>query len=428
MFKPRSKDEILQQRFFIGFQDAFVGPPQSSRKFVNLDSVAVNDFDKLDELSYKDLHSFVVEYRGRSEVFTPENEWYRFELASVTSRSNARIIPLLPDGYGEPLAVYLSGAERLPPLQSASAKGNPHRQPSQRFDLGGITRGMRLSSLSGHGRLALAQQENIQPIKTTVVVHDVGQASCVSILQRPPSGELTAYLKVTLNGRSYVDFEKVMLDCGLPLYFNWERDRRRKYGIAAQPVDGTLIVLSHWDMDHYELGRRNLDRSNMWLAPTQVVGPTSWRIANHLSEQERIAFVEPNFELHLDTISLWRGPVSAKLNDSGILVAVAGASVGDNGRMETRRFLYPADCPLSCMDLAQAPALGSGEEIHLVVSHHGSEPWNHRLTGHPGNAVISSGWRNYYKHPDPQAVRTYQAARFTVSDTRLMQKDISIEL
>jgi hypothetical protein len=429
MFQPKSKEEILKHRYFIGFQDAFVGPPRSSRKFINLDAVAIDDFNRLDGgSSYKDLHTFVVEYRGRSEVFDPEVAWYRFELAPVTARSNARIIRLLPDGYDEPLEVHLSRAEKLPAPQSVSAKATIHRHPSGRFNLEEI-RAPWFGEISGHERLRLLKSVNqqIEQIETTVVVHDIGQASCVSIVQRPPDGKFRSYLEATWNNQEYA-FEKVMLDCGFPLYFNWERDGLRKYDIGARPIEDALIILSHWDMDHYELGRRNLDRRNFWLAPTQVVGPTSWRIASHLAEQSRIAFVKPNFGLHLDRISIWRGPASPKLNDSGIFVALATTGTDGNGRTASRRFLYPADCALSCMTLPQAPKIGSHEEIHVAVSHHGSEPWDNRLPGHPGKAVISSGWRNRYKHPIAESVQTYADARFLVQDTRLVRKDIPIAL
>lgn len=103
---------------------------------------------------------------------------------------------------------------------------------------------------------------------------------------------------------------------------------------------------------------------------------------------------------------------SAHGNDLSCVVLVSGRG---------GRLLLTGDIS-SNIEPAVAQAVGMGAPLALVVPHHGSrtssgETFLDALA--PTLAVVSTGWRNHFHHPDPRIVARYAAAHIPLEDTAL---------
>jgi beta-lactamase superfamily II metal-dependent hydrolase len=204
-----------------------------------------------------------------------------------------------------------------------------------------------------------------------VAVYDVGQGSCTALLEN-----------------------------GIPqLYFDFGggvRNNTRTYPATLKRFCLTadpLIVLSHWDEDHWSSAQRfTAARGCTWLVPNQgALGPTHVAFLGNLHRSGRV-LVWPSqlssMRVQGVTIERCTGPASSR-NDSGLAMIVESS----NGRM-----LFPGDAGYQNVPSAVK------DFTSVVVPHHGGRTPRRQVVAASdnqshGRLVYSYGPGNTYRHP-----------------------------
>lgn len=211
--------------------------------------------------------------------------------------------------------------------------------------------------------------------KIEVVCLDVGQASCNVIRE---NGVPTA-----------------CFDVGAPLYRNNKSFRSR----AKWPLPKSgAVVLSHWDFDHFDLGRRLPHLQALsWFAPDQPVGPNTLRFQRKLGTNLKFLVGSYSGVLPGGTFSLEPGLSTDPKDRNG-----TGYSLRID--LDDAALLLTGDADYSMIP----PAMCSGLSA-MTVPHHGglcSSPPN--PSGVRGRAVLSYGRPNCYRHPVPATIAALQ--------------------
>jgi len=194
----------------------------------------------------------------------------------------------------------------------------------------------------------------------------------------------------------------VYFDVGAPMWLN-ERTAPKRFEITPDPK--ALVVLSHWDWDHFEYGRRTAAFHDLnWVAPTQAVGPNTYRFALKLWKAGK----------------LWLLPRTASRIDAplGKFVVCNGADRNNTGvallaHLRTKHALLTGDAeyahiPLNWLDWF--PILSV-----VLVPHHGAHSSaTPPLAGPSGEAVVSYGRGNRYGHPSATVLAGHQTARWSI--------------
>ena len=101
-----------------------------------------------------------------------------------------------------------------------------------------------------------------------IIILDVGQASAALIKR---------------NGKAIGFF-----DVGAPIWFN---NGSLPRSMPHPSVSDGFVILSHWNFDHFDLGRRHPPYRKLdWYAPEQPVGPNTARFQADLSK--RLTFID----------------------------------------------------------------------------------------------------------------------------------------
>lgn len=219
-----------------------------------------------------------------------------------------------------------------------------------------------------------------------ITVYDVGQASCSSIG----------------NDRHLTGF----FDVGWPLNFNARtippNTRHPNFTVSLFTLKRMVVILSHWDWDHYYYGRRNSNFHKMqWIAPAQIVGPGALKFANVLLRAGRLHLIRNiRSSIPINHLSLFKGNgPPANLNDSGLalLCRRKGGSIFLTGDADYAQITLPARTRLN----------------GVVIPHHGgpmnTQPPNPR-TRNISRAIVSYGNGNWYRHPDQAVMTAHQNA------------------
>lgn len=218
-----------------------------------------------------------------------------------------------------------------------------------------------------------------------VRVLDVGQASCVAVLQ---------------NGRACMYF-----DVGAPMYRNGKLPR----GFEL-PEGGELVVLSHWDCEHFSLARRYPELKDLiWLAPDQPVGPNALRFQAELGSNLR--FVNSSIEVH-GIFALLRGTVPSPRNRDGngfgLRLMLGDEVVVLSGDLDYR------NCP---------PGLFDGVTAMTVPNHGGRRVGPLPVAAHARpRAVASYGRPNCSGQPDDGHLQDLSADGWKVEHTAWHQR------
>lgn len=206
-----------------------------------------------------------------------------------------------------------------------------------------------------------------------VAIYDVGQGACQAALTKDrhlPS--------------IYVDF-------GGGVLFNsktFPKDFRR-FCFTNRP----MIILSHWDWDHWSSAYRDTDALDaIWLAPPVPLTPIQLAFAADLYVRNKLVIWDHTWPLTIraGVVRLERctGNVS---NDSGIAVTLYAA------KSSTRNCLLPGDAAYKYI-----PSVVLGNTFNaLSMTHHGGRLHSvHYPKPKRGSAsALSVGPRNTYKHP-----------------------------
>ena len=190
----------------------------------------------------------------------------------------------------------------------------------------------------------------------------------------------------------------VHFDAGWPIGFNYRgtpQHRPDKIGAAAP------VILSHWDWDHlhaYYQVRELQDRP--WVVPVQNLSPGASLVAHQLLAKGFLHAATGPVSLGWGELATCSG-VPGDSNHTGLALRVK--------LLSNRNMLLTGDAGYQFLP----PALTAPPLHGLVVTHHGAhfdgpapKPAKNRET-----AIISSGYRNVYRHP-----RTASIAKHTIKN------------
>jgi len=210
-----------------------------------------------------------------------------------------------------------------------------------------------------------------------VGVYAVGQASCTGVYDN--CEDLISYL-----------------DFGAPL--PWFRDSIPASSASPSVLSDPLIILSHWDYDHYAMSRRVPESYQMrWIVPQQTIGPVAAkelyaRIVFDISGGGRL-YLWPNGKYRQGILGLqW-----------GFITRCTGRRNNDSGLATFACFegLQRQDCPSMrgphCVQEAkqmipQTPFLGyvGACELRGIVNESNILNSEYKAVLYPGDASLSS--------------------------------------
>ncbi|MEP3428356.1 MAG: hypothetical protein ABJN98_06740 [Roseibium sp.] len=157
-----------------------------------------------------------------------------------------------------------------------------------------------------------------------------------------------------------------------------------------------LVILSHWDTDHYAFGRQNpVFHEKTWIAPAQSsVGPNANYFANLLQNKSRLYLVGQG--------------KSSRHRRGARVIRCNGTSINGSGlalhlRKCGRDILFTGDA-----DYHEIPSVSRIQFSSLQIPHHGGKIAIPSITPrggtNPSKAVISCGFPNRYGHPHSSSI------------------------
>lgn len=218
------------------------------------------------------------------------------------------------------------------------------------------------------------------PPSAGVAVYDVGQGSCQALVDKKHHVPLV-----------YVDF-------GGGVLFNRATFPKEFAGFCF--TTEPLIILSHWDWDHWSSAYRFPKAMRMnWLTPKVPETPIQQAFAADLLSRGRLHVWDdtyPTKTVHGKVlVERCTGKTS---NDSGFAVTVY------SGKLKGRSCLLPGDA-----DYRYIPSLPRVKYNSLCMTHHGGRLHSKIYPMGKRGAVSanSSGPRNSYKHPLFATLKTH---------------------
>lgn len=213
-----------------------------------------------------------------------------------------------------------------------------------------------------------------------VEVVDVGQASFICVRD---------------DNVSYIYF-----DVGLPLWFNAKSMPRG--GVCYRPpYKKAVVVLSHWDFDHYSALYKHPDLAELnCIAPSEDQGPNSSKFAKQMGK--RLWPLPHGHKVNLPRVRL-RWATGNDRNNRGIVGIV---------QLADDKILLTGDAGYQHV----APHYKSGL-TGVSVPHHASA-YSEGTVPAPigkGLAVISAGTPNKYGHPSVTAISAHNKWAISVS-------------
>jgi len=213
-----------------------------------------------------------------------------------------------------------------------------------------------------------------------IIVLDVGQASATLIKQ---------------DGKPIGFF-----DVGAPIWFN----KGSLPKLMSMPIlpDG-FVILSHWDFDHFDLGRRHAAyRSLEWYAPDQPVGPNTARFQAELGS--RLTFIDG--PARLGGFSLARGTASltSDRNGSGYQLRY---------ERDGQAVLLTGDANYDQIE----PYMLAGISGVSVPHHAGRSDTPPPTSSAPARAIASYGLPNHYRHPHEQTLIDHSSQGWNLAPT-----------
>ena len=209
---------------------------------------------------------------------------------------------------------------------------------------------------------------------------DVGQASATLIRR---------------NGRAIGLF-----DAGAPVWFN-------KGSIAPRfvppAIPGGFIFLSHWDFDHFDLGRRHMPYRDLdWFAPVQPVGPNTAKFQTELGS--KLTFVTGATSSAGFTFAQGTAPDPKDRNGSGYQLRY---------EKDGRALLLTGDSDYNCIRTQMLSGLTA-----VTIPHHAGRGTAPPLPQWPAaRAVASYGVPNSYRHPDGRTLSEHRNRGWDVVST-----------
>ena len=398
---------ITPSRKFYGFVDG-IEEMGGGRIAVQFDAVDAEAFEKHSDATYPDEalgYIRIVSTRGNLRRLMASREdivagdWVELELSlPQTGGTRAWMLRLEGDRYRGrddrrperrtliSLRMISRGTDGPSPRPLSSGVPTP---PDQALRL---RRTHSLAPLaadesSSAARILLANRLHRVRIKNLAAL-DVGQASFNAMF-------------LNENTDSFVFF-----DVGKPLWFNIHSFPKRFHINAS---NNSIVILSHWDTDHYLYGRENANfHKAIWIAPAQSsVGPNAYKFAVKLVNDHQLHLISRGFSCRLEggsSLNIIRCNGN-NINNSGLALRL---------QLPGNDVLLTGDC-----DYSHIPGINRMRLTALQVPHHGgrqpagSQPFSHP----PSKAVASVGIPNRYNHPNQVELAALAANGWNVVTT-----------
>lgn len=214
-----------------------------------------------------------------------------------------------------------------------------------------------------------------------VAIYDVGQGACQAALDE------------------YLHLPQLYVDFGGGVLSNTKTFPEEFTGFCF--TRNPMIVLSHWDWDHWSSAYRHEKSLNVpWLAPPVPMKPIQQAFAADLYVRGSLHIWDNTWPAEIVS-----GPVRIErctgrtANDSGLAVTLHRSA------RSTRNFLLPGDAAY-----AYIPSVAGGAAFNsLCMTHHGGRLHSsvYPKPKRGSASVLSAGPRNSYRHPLFQTVATH---------------------
>jgi len=167
-----------------------------------------------------------------------------------------------------------------------------------------------------------------------------------------------------------------------------------------------LILLSHWDTDHYESARRNTTyQAKTWIVPRQKFGPAHLKFFRQLQASGNVLIwpaAITTLPFRFGTVHRCQHPSALKKNHTGLAISTSLHSAVNT----ITQVLLPADAAYTYIYPHMPPSFQG-----IVATHHGAE-FDHGNTPVPGTAgagaiAYSYGHLNTYGHPKVAAIAAH---------------------
>ncbi|VXC84735.1 hypothetical protein [Sphingomonas sp. AX6] len=382
--KRKHRDGYPPVKYYGVVEEVVEADPQNgrTRSFILIDAVRADRFDEFGQAVLEDRSALAL-VRAMS---TPKRWEDQFGLGNVSK--------------GDWLAFTLDDSGSVPRAWELSAENNYGSGPSRSIrsmrrisgppaltQPGDTALVMKLMATSSG---ALKQQRRVSANvaarrlgaggKIEIIVLDVGQASAALIKR---------------DGKPIGFF-----DIGAPIWFN--------KGSLPKPmfvpsISKGFVILSHWDFDHFDLGRRHKPYQGLdWYAPDQPVGPNTARFQADLGNA--LTFIDG--AATNGGFSLARG-TSAKANDRN------GSGYQLRYEEGGQAVILTGDTGYEFIQPHMLLALGA-----LSVPHHaGRSDANPPVSNPPGRAIASYGIPNSYRHPHGKTLSDHITQGWKIAPT-----------
>jgi hypothetical protein len=374
----------MGRRRYYAFVDAVIpSEPDSnrSREILLLDCIDAETFDgdgrALDQDESLSLIRVMSTRRRFNEDFglapVEEGEWLELTIDKNRGSPRAWVMPALSNYVSEAGSNIRSIAKLPEPGEDGPAAIIAARL-SRECDL----RDAKRFGESAADFLALLHISSGSHLEIRAV--DVGHASCNLFLT---DGVPVGYF-----------------DVGAPLCRNQSSFHGR---LCHKPPTSGFVILSHWDFDHFDLGRRRRELQQLyWLAPDQPVGPNTLKFQKKLGGNLRFfpgPLVYPFMAL--------RPGLSTKPKDR------IGTGYSMRIEVDGEVIVLTGDCGYDNVD----PATLDGATAITIPHHGGRSAAPPPAANGDAIAVASYGKPNCYRHPCEEYLKEHDSLGWNVRRT-----------
>ncbi|MDX1063874.1 hypothetical protein GOL45_16510 [Sinorhizobium medicae] len=393
--RKKGKRETDPQRYYAVVEDKIeaLEGRNHSRSVLLLDGVDADRFES-DDAAIDDPSALSL-----VRAMTTEHVWDdRHQLGNLTKGDWVEI--LLDDGGHAPMAWEMRADEEYRRRPKRSVRrirrlGRPVERDPEPGDRRDLVAGLHAQSNQARGRhrtvpfQSLADRLNANPNgkqdpkfadDICIRIIDVGQASAALILRG--------------------DTPLALFDAGAPIWFN-----KGSVALGFEPPDlgGGFIFLSHWDFDHFDMGRRHTAwHTREWYAPDQTVSPNTALFQKKLGRY--LTFVDG--PLSVGGFRFERGISPDPLDRNGTGYQLRYENDG-------HAVLLTGDTDYAYIEASMKAGLS-----HLCIPHHGGRGTVPPTpVGGTGRSVVSYGLPNAYRHPHVPQIKAHETLGWSVSPT-----------
>lgn len=191
-----------------------------------------------------------------------------------------------------------------------------------------------------------------------------------------------------------------LFDAGAPIWFN-----KGSTAPDFEPpvITNGFVFLSHWDFDHFDLGRRHPPYRQLdWYAPDQIVGPNTAKFQAELGSN--LTFVDGTTSSGGFTLARGTSKLPKDRNGSGYVLRY---------ERDGRAVLLTGDTDYTLIP----PHMLIGLDAVSIPHHAGQGAGTPTPNGSSARAIASYGLPNSYRHPHAATIAAHMHAGWLVTPT-----------